>query len=164
MKRPLFSRPLAELVNRLLDPVAAKQGFGESSLLTRWETIVGTRVAAISEPIRLQWPRRAKASSEKPPQSAALVLRVEPGFGLDIQHMTGPILDRINTHLGWKCVEKLVIRQEPLQRAPTEAVNTPPVDAAIHARAASATGDIEDDALREALVKLGERIMTDKRG
>ena len=34
---------LAEFVNRALDPLIAKQGFGETALLTQWETIVGAQ-------------------------------------------------------------------------------------------------------------------------
>src|ERR1019366_4769569 len=68
-------------------------------------------------------------------QPATLALRVEPGFGLDIQHMSGAIIERVNTHLGWRCVAKLAIRQEPLQRAALKRQLAPPNDPAARARA-----------------------------
>ena len=76
-----FSRPLAEFVNRTLDPLVAKQGFGESSLLLQWETIIGARIAGLCQPIRLRWPPRAKSRApDKPDEPATLVLRVRTGL------------------------------------------------------------------------------------
>lgn len=154
------SRPLAELVNRTLDPLVARQGFGESSLLLRWEAIMGARVAAICEPIRLQWPPRAKnRSPDKSDDPATLILRVEPGFGLDIQHMSASIIDRVNTHLGWRCVARLTIRQEPLSAKMRPRRRGAPTNAAARAQATMATEGVTDDALRAALIALGERAL-----
>ncbi len=151
---------MAELVNRALDPLVARQGFGEATLLTQWETIVGARVGALCEPERLIWPRRAKnAPPETAQQPATLALRVEPGFGLDIQHMSGAIVERVNTHLGWRCVARVAIRQEPLRRAAPKRPQAPPPDLAARARAAEATQGVEHEALRAALIKLGERVL-----
>lgn len=155
-----FSRPLAELVNRTLDPLVARQGFSESSLLLRWEAIMGARVAAICEPIRLQWPPRAKnRSPDKKDDPATLILRVEPGFGLDIQHMSASIIDRVNTHLGWRCIARLTIRQEPLTARARPKRRAAPANAAARARATSATEGVADEALRAALIALGERAL-----
>jgi hypothetical protein len=152
------SRPLAELVNRALDPLVARQGFGEATLLTQWETIVGARLAAMCEPVRLNWPPRAK----KPvpgaePQPATLTLRVEPGFGLDVQHMSGALIERVNTHLGWRCVA----RQEPIRRAAPKRAPPPP-DLDAQALAREATTGIESEALRAALIGLGEHALSKK--
>ena len=86
-KRP-WSQPLGDFVPRILDPAIARQGFGESALLLDWEEIVGERIGAISEPVRLQWPPAGtKRDPLEPRPPAALVLRVKPGFGLEIQHL-----------------------------------------------------------------------------
>jgi hypothetical protein len=154
------SRSLAELVDRVIDPLVARQGFGESSLILRWEAIMGARVAAICEPIRLQWPPRAKnRSPDRKEDPAVLVLRVEPGFGLDIQHMSAAIIDRVNTHLGWRCVARLTIRQEPLTPKARPKPRRAPVDAAARAQATAATEGVRDEALRAALIALGERAL-----
>ncbi|WP_159730340.1 DUF721 domain-containing protein [Methylosinus sp. Ce-a6] len=156
------SRPLGEFVDKALGPLAARQGFGESSLLLRWEAIVGARVAAICEPMKLQWPPRAKnRPAEKSEEPATLALRVEPGFGLDIQHMSAAIIERVNAHLGWRCVAKVTMRQEPL--APRRARPArPPADLAARSRAEAATEGVADERLRAALVALGERALARK--
>jgi hypothetical protein len=153
-------RTLAELVNRALDPLVAKQGFGESSVLLQWETIVGARIAALCQPIRLRWPLRGKLRSpEKPQEPATLTLRVEPGFGLDIQHMGDAIINRVNAHLGWRCVGKIALVQEPLQRKAPKPACVARGDAAARERAERAAQGVDDEALREALARLGERVM-----
>jgi hypothetical protein len=159
----VVSRPLAELVNRALDPLIARRGFGETTLLTQWDTIVGARIGAMCQPVRLNWPPRAKnASPDTGQEPATLALRVEPGFGLDIQHMSGAIIERVNKHLGWRCVAKLAIRQEPLHRAAPKRPPAPPSDPAARAKAEETTRGVENDALRAALVTLGERVLAEK--
>jgi hypothetical protein len=155
---------LAELVNRTLDPLVARQGFGESTLLTQWETIVGVRVGAISAPERLIWPPRPKTrlpNAEIKP--ATLALRVEPGFGLDIQHMSGAIIERVNAHLGWRCVARLSLRQAVAPRPAPKRERAPACDPAAKARAAVATEGVEHEALRAALIALGERVLRPRR-
>jgi hypothetical protein len=153
------ARRLAELVNRALDPLIVKQGFGETALLTQWEAIVGPRLAAICEPMRLNWPPRPKKpTAETPGQAATLMLRVEPGFGLDVQHLSGALIERVNAHLGWRCVARVAIRQEPLRRAAQRRRReAPPRDPALRARAEAATEGIADEGLRRALTTLGEQ-------
>lgn len=155
------ARPLAELVNRALDPLIARQGFGETALFTQWEAIVGARISALCEPERLIWPRRAKnASKEAPPPAATLALRVEPGFGLDIQHLSGAIMERVNTHLGWRCVARVTLRQEALRRAAPKRPQARPTDPAARARAAEAAQGVEHEALRAALIALGAHVFS----
>ncbi len=162
--RKVYLRPLAELVNRALDPLAAKRGFAESSLITQWEAIVGVRVGRVCQPMRLQWPPRAvKAAPEKPHEPGTLMLRVEPGFGLDIQHMSAAIIDRVNTHVGWRCVAKITIRQEPLHIAPRREPPKPPRSVAARALATSLTEGVEHERLRAALITLGERVLATKK-
>ncbi|MFY9655437.1 MAG: DciA family protein [Methylocystis sp.] len=165
-KRPRWeTHRLAELVNRALDPLIAKQGFGETTLLTQWETIVGARLAAICEPARLNWPPRPKKpAAGTPAQAATLMLRVEPGFGLDVQHMSGSLIDRINAHLGWRCIARVAIRQEPLRHATPRRRREPlPRNPGLKARAEAATEGIADEALRRALATLGERAFAQSR-
>ncbi len=156
-----FARPLAEYVQKQIDPLAARQGFGEAALLMRWQDIVGARLADICLPERLQWPARArKGAPGRPQEPATLILRVEPGFSLEIQHMIPAILDRVNAHLGWRCVDRITLRQQPLAIRP--APGRPPraaPDPAARAKAEAATEGVEQSALRSALIRLGERAL-----
>lgn len=160
--RGVWARPLAEYVLREIDPLVARQGFGETSLLMRWREIVGARVAEICQPMKLQWPPRAKRPApERPQEPATLVLRVSPGFGLEAQHMSSIIVDRVNAHLGWRCVGRLALRQEELREdSPVVKAATPfAPDPEARARAQAATEGVKEEALRAALVRLGEQAL-----
>jgi hypothetical protein len=169
------ARSLADYVSRELDPLIAARGFGEASLLLCWREIVGARIARICEPATLQWPPRARGKSndpaaakrrEKTPREpATLVLRVDPGFGLEAQHLAPIIIDRVNAHLGWRCVARIALRQEKLRPASVSRPGhdrAPRHDApAARARALEATEGVADEGLRGALVRLGERALAD---
>ena len=113
------SRPktfaLADLMAKAMDPVLAKQGFGAADLVLNWDEIVGERLARVCEPIKLQWPARPpKAEPGFALEPASLIVRVESGFAVELQHIGGTLIERVNTHLGWRCVGKLLLRQGPV--------------------------------------------------
>lgn len=155
-----WSRPLADLVEPCISPVLARYGFGEAEIITCWSDIVGERVASYSEPVRLKWsrpgPNPEPAGGREP---ATLILRVDGGGALELSHMGATVIERINTHLGWRCVGRLAFRQAPLLgRAAPKPRPAPPSPAAFE-RAQAATDGIAEDGLRQALVRLGARAL-----
>ncbi|TLG71441.1 DciA family protein [Methylocystis sp. B8] len=171
------ARPLADYVLRELDPLVATRGFSEASLLLSWREIVGARIARICAPASLQWPPRARTKStdpsaakrrEKTPREpATLVLRVDPGFGLEAQHLAPIIIDRVNAHLGWRCVARIALRQEELSAAPgspPRADRAPKPNDDARARAVKATEGVAEEGLRAALIRLGERAIAGSAG
>ncbi|MBO0754154.1 MAG: DUF721 domain-containing protein [Bradyrhizobiaceae bacterium] len=131
----------------------ARQGFRSSEIVTHWDDIVGPDIAAMAEPIRMQW-MRSRDPDESPP--ATLVLRVEGPAALEVQHLSGVIIERVNRYLGWRAVDKLSLRQAPLTRRPV-----PPqrrIDGAAAAAIAAEMTGITDDGLRAALGRLGAAV------
>ena len=51
------ARSLADYVLRQIDPMIARRGFGEGSLLMAWREIVGDQLAAICAPDQMKWPK-----------------------------------------------------------------------------------------------------------
>jgi hypothetical protein len=162
-KRTSYARPLADLISGTLDPLLAKQGFGAADIVLNWDEIAGERLSAVTEPIKLQWPTRAPLRSpDNPAEPATLVLRVVGAFALEVQHLAPVLCERINAHLGWRCVGRIAIRQGPLERLAK--ARRPPArpDPAAVERAASQTQGIEDEGLRRALNRLGSRVFSEK--
>ncbi len=153
-----WSRPLADLVGAAIDPVLARQGFGQADLVLYWDDIVGERLAAMSRPIKLQWPTRGRNLGSQgfgADAPATLVVRVETGFALELQHLSGAVIERVNAHLGWRCVSRLSLKQGPVERrAATTPARSAPDPAAARA-AENLVTDITDDGLRLALARLG---------
>jgi hypothetical protein len=166
--RPI-ARLLADFVTRQLDPLVVRRGFGEASLLMRWHEIVGKQIADICSPEQLKWPVRGRqVGRDRTRESATLLLRVEPGFGLELQHLTPIIIDRVNLHLGWSCIDRVVIRQEAPRTDDASSEKLPykrPADTSLRpspelsARAAAAGAGFSDPALQAAIIRLGENAL-----
>ena len=157
-----WSRPLADWVDGCIAPALARFGFGEADIITGWADIAGARVASFAEPVRIKWPRRATADRNdrdggRPP--ATLVVRVEGVFALELQHLAPVLIERINAHLGWRCIGALALRQAPLEGRPLPWRPVPPPVPGAVAQARDLTGGIDDEALRGALVRLGARAL-----
>lgn len=146
-----FAKPLSQLVGKTIADAFARQGFASTGLVTHWDEIVGAEIAAHAEPLRMNWPRRVH---EDDPDPATLVLRVEGPVALEIQHLSGVIIERVNRFFGFRAVGRIAIRQAPLTRRGAKPRPAPPDPAAIARLAEGMTG-IADDKLRAALARLG---------
>jgi len=148
------AKPLGQIASKAIADAFARQGFASTGLVTHWPEIVGAEIADHAEPMRMVWPRRVH---EDDPEPATLVLRVEGPVALEIQHLSGIIIERVNRFFGWRAVGRIQIRQAPLRR-PEKKTPPPPPDPEVVARLAAGMTDIGDDALRDALARLGASV------
>jgi hypothetical protein len=151
-------RPLADVLRKTLTEAFAKQGFASVELVTRWREIVGPEIAAHSQPEKIQWPRTPQARNA--PEPGTLLLRVEGPAAVEIQHLSGVILERVNQFFGWQAVASVRLRQAPLSR---RAEARPPAapDPAAMTRIAASLPEIRDEKLRHALARLGAAMERD---
>jgi hypothetical protein len=147
------ARPLADLLGKTLNEAFAKQGFASAELVTRWSEIVGAEIAAHSQPEKIQWLRAMDGQATEP---GTLLLRVEGPTAIEIQHLSGVVLERVNRFFGWQAVGSLRLRQAPLRRHERKRAAAP--DSAAVARIAASLPDIQDESLRDALARLGAAI------
>ncbi len=149
-----YPRPLSDLLSATLTDVLKVQGFASSEILSRWADIAGSEIAAVSEPIRINWPRPV---GENDPEPATLVLRVEGPAALEIQHMSAVILERVNRFFGWQAIGRIALRQAPLRRREQPKRPGPP-DPALAEKIAGNLQGLKDDNLRQAVARLGAAI------
>jgi len=154
------ARPVADLVAPTLADTLKARGFATADIVGRWADIVGSRLAAQSQPMRIQWPPRPRnQAAEAPPPAAALVLRVESAFALEVEMSAAQIVERINAVFGWRCVGRLRIRQGPVEHpARRERPAVPRLSAAQAKKLAEDVGGIQDAGLREAFERLGRHV------
>lgn len=153
-------KPLADLMEACLSPALAAQGFAASDVITSWGEIVGERLAAFSQPVKIEWPRRARGLDPAArPDPATLVVRVEGAFALEMQHLAPLVIERVNAFYGWRCVGKIVLKQGPMRRPPAKARPRRPVDEAVRQKVAERLGDVADEGLRGALDRLGQAVI-----
>lgn len=155
-----FPRPLSDFTAASLGGALRAQGFASTEILTRWPAIVGTEIAAHSEPMKINWPKPKQDTGEvEQAEPATLVLRVEGPMALEIQHQSSVILERVNRFFGWQAVGRLALRQAPLRRKAPKRRPAPP-DPTLIARLAADMTEVQDDGLRNALARLGTAIKT----
>jgi hypothetical protein len=148
-----FPRALADVLHKTLNDAFAKQGFASTELVTRWAEIVGAEIAAHAEPEKIQWSRPCGGQT---PEPGTLVLRVEGPAAVEIQHLSGVVLERVNRFFGWQAVGSLRLRQAPLRRRAKAPQGCGDAEAA--ARIAAGLPEIADENLRAALGRLGAAI------
>ena len=152
---------LQTLLDGCLEPTLKAKGFADSTVHMHWSEIAGAALAPWSEPIALKWPPRSPgADPEKAKGGATLTIKVEGAFALDFQHLTPQIIQRVNGFFGWRCVEKLVLKQGPVRKnikpeKPAKAVLT--VDAS--RRLDVLLTPVDNPALKAALARLGVGVM-----
>ena len=87
----------------------ARYGFAYGELMARWPEIVGGALALHSEPEQIKWPRGSGENAQK--LGGTLVIRAEPGRGLDLQYQTHQIIERINQFYGYGAITSIKIMQ-----------------------------------------------------
>lgn len=148
-----YARPLAEFVGLCLADAFARRGFAATEIVTHWDDIVGPEVAAHAEPMKIQWPGPQNKDSE----SATLLLRVEGPAAIEIQHLAGVIIERVNRFFGWPAIGRIALRQAPLARRKKKRLR-PVVDPDLAKAISDSMTGISDENLKTALGRLGAAI------
>jgi len=153
VNKPRPTRSLADLAHGYFAESFAKQGFTATELVTRWREIAGPEIADHAEPLKIRWNRTADG---EPTEPATLVLRAEGPVAIEIQHLAGVIIERVNRFFGWQAIGQIALRQAPLARREQPTPRRADPEAA--ARIADTLTDIADDGLRQALARLGAAV------
>ncbi len=142
-------------VIRALD---ARFGEGIGGLAARWREIVGEPLARASEPSRLIRSRTGGASLE---------IRVDGPAAALVQHQAPQILERTNLFLGAGAVVRLRIVQGPVRaraavKSSAGSRRRRPLDAAQEAALEAELAGLEDEDLRQALLRFGRRVLREQ--
>ena len=134
----------------------ARYGFAYADLITQWPAIVGDQLAQWCEPERIRWPRNG---ADERKQGGTLVIRAVAGRGLDLQHETPRIIDRINAFYGYSAIASVKVMQGTFRRKPAAAPR-PELDPEQARTLETRLEAVADPALKEALRRLGKEILT----
>jgi len=146
-------RAVGELAGRILSKPLSKRGLAASTLAADWAAIVGSALADSTLPQRVVFRQGER-------KDGTLCLKVASGaMALQIQHLTPQILERVNTHFGYRAVTQLTLVQGPVPnrgaaRPVAKKLSTSPVDSKL----ASQINALPESDLRDALDGLGRRL------
>ena len=105
-ERAGYVRPLGQLVPGLTKHVLGKRGIGQASIITDWAKIVGENIAQHSQPDRLAFPKGKRTG-------ATLHIRVLGALATELQHLEPMVIERINSHFGYRAVDRIRLIQAP---------------------------------------------------
>ena len=138
-------RPIASLV-----PVVARAAFGRATpgvgqLAEAWAGIVGSTLADATTPRRLS--------------QGTLTIGCSGPVAMELQHLSGELIGRINQYLGSEAVRHLRFVQTLVARTPAR--SRPRPTEAVEKAASEAVANLPDGPLRSALAALGRAVLTE---
>jgi len=135
----------------------ARYGFAYGELLARWTEIAGAETARLCTPQRIKWPRGG--GDDKRKLSGTIVLRAEPGCGLEVQHLVPLILERVNQFYGFGAISAAVVQQGSSPSSKILKNKGKFIDPSILRAIDERTNQVADDDLKAALRRLGAGVL-----
>jgi hypothetical protein len=137
-------RPLAALMPRLTRPAFRRRAPATAQVLADWPAIVGPAIAAVTTPRRLA--------------AGTLTIACSGPIAMELQHLSGEVIERINSHLGGRTVTALRFVQTP-EFSPPPAAQPRAADPARLAAVDTALAPLPAGELRDALAALGQAML-----
>ena len=103
-RRTFVTLPLAQLLPPVTRSAFRQRSPACAALMTDWSAIVGPRLAETTQPRKLS--------------RGQLTLACAGPVAMELQHAAALLMERINTHLGGRTVERLRFVQAPVLAAP----------------------------------------------
>jgi len=138
-------RPVGTLMPRLTRAAFRRRAPATAQVLADWAAIVGPAIAAVTTPRRLA--------------AGTLTIACAGPIAMELQHLAGEVIARINGHLGHQTVTTLRFVQTP-EFAPPVTAPKPPPDPRRLAAVEAALADLPPGELRGALASLGRAMLT----
>jgi hypothetical protein len=126
-------------------------GFVQSSIVSRWREIVGTRYAAVSSPESIRFPVGRKSAG-------VLTLIVEGAHAPMMQHVAPAIAERVNHFFGYPAVDRVAIRQGLVQAEKPKARRAPPSLRPIPPELGESLREIADPEFKQCLESLARSL------
>jgi hypothetical protein len=99
-RRSYVTLGLGDLLPRLTRAAYKKRSPAGALLMSDWAAIVGPRLAQETQPKRFS--------------GTTLTIACSGPMAMELQHLSGTLIERINVHAGRKLVERLRFVQEPV--------------------------------------------------
>jgi hypothetical protein len=143
------TRQAGDIVAKIGDKSFRRFGFVQSSIVSRWEEIVGERYAKVSSPESIRFPAGRKSGG-------VLTLSVEGAHAPLLQHIAPMVMERVNRFFGYEAIDRIVFKQG---RAPPAAPRPKrPEPVPVPKELGDGLREIADPGLRACLESLAAKI------
>ncbi len=156
-----MAKHISRSIRSVTQKARERYGFAYAEILSQWTAIVGADLAGYCAPERIRWPSDPYGDGEgrgvrgRRKSGGVLIIRVADGRAIELQHDTPYIMDRVNTYYGYQAITEIKIIQGTLPSRDGPAAPPPQPSAEQERIIAEDVRDIDDEALKAALVKLG---------
>ena len=146
------ARAVSDLMPEIGRAAFRRFGFVQSSVVSRWDEIVGARYAAVSAPEAIRFPIGKKSDG-------TLELTVEGAHATIIQHVIPEIIERVNRFFGYGAVARIKVRQGVVAKpAVTRKPATPPMLKPVPMELGDSLREIADPELFAVLESLAKSL------
>lgn len=146
------ARAVSDLMPEIGRAAFRRFGFVQSSVVSRWDEIVGARYAAVSAPEAIRFPVGKKAEG-------TLELVVEGAHAPMMQHVIPEIIDRVNRFFGYSAVARIKVRQGVVAKpAATRKLAIPPMLKPVPMELGDSLREIADPELFAVLESLAKSL------
>ena len=103
-RRQHYFKKIGETLPKILEKKLKKANFIEISIIKNWKEIVGDDIAKHCWPIKITFSNENNLNSK-------IIIKVERGWSLEIEHKSYEIIDKLNQYFGYKAISKINIIQ-----------------------------------------------------
>lgn len=132
---------LARHLQKIVKPVALRQGFADVRIISQWSKIVGHEMSRFVRPLKVS-------------RQVLWVEVADSGWGMQVMHQSLELAERINSYFGFGAVKRIQIQQTHFTPKAEKIVLPKPSEEMI-AGVNQDVAYIQDEKLRNALVGLG---------
>jgi len=150
-RRALRARAVSEMLPAIGGAAFRRFGFVQSSVVSRWQEIVGERYGGISAPESIRFPHGKRSQG-------VLNLVVDGAHAVTMQHVAPDIIERVNRFFGYPAVARLHVRQGRVRAARAKQVTAPAENRPLSAEIGDSLRSIADAELRMCLEALAQGI------
>jgi hypothetical protein len=145
------AKPMGVAVQKALRPILKDAGPAPETLKSRWPEIVGLKLAAVTEPVRVARGKGGNVLHLRAPSAAAPI----------IAHSKEHILERVNLASGSKIKALKIIQTAPPKQL--SVVVPRPLSPQQREALVKSLAPVKTQGLRSALASLGEAVLTGMR-
>ncbi len=148
-------RAIGAEIPRVAGLALGKRGFGEAQLVTQWDAVMGSELAAKLSPDRITFARGER-------RDGTLRVRVASAFAPEAQHLEPVLIERINAFFGYRAVARLVFVQGPPLNAKPVVAPLRKLNKQEQTTLDGSLSTIENEELRAALARLGAAVIASR--
>ena len=99
-------KPLVKITENIVEKSLSRIGAIQTHIFLNWNNIA-SKYSDITQPEKIKFNKNKRTEGE-------IILKVQNGFGPEIQHATSFLLNQINARFGFKAINKIKIIQTEL--------------------------------------------------